>query len=135
MPEFHAEPYIHLAGVSSSSALIAWGAFYFRVRKRGAWKLVDDRDLKFVHPPREDTIGVHSSPYGSARVNVFDRGGAVVATARSETTNWCHVTGLQPDSEYSYEIVVNDEIWAEGDRYDWSPGADQGLVRGRRRNQ
>ena len=36
MPEFHAEPYIHLAGVSHSSALIAWGAFYFRVRSHKA---------------------------------------------------------------------------------------------------
>jgi tartrate-resistant acid phosphatase type 5 len=133
MPEFHAEPYLHLAGVSSSSALIAWGAFYFRVRNRGAWKLVDDRDLKWVHPPRQDTIGVRSAPYGRARVNVFDETGAVVATARTETTNWCHVTGLQPDTQYSYEVVVNDEIWAEGDRYDWSPGADQGLVGGNRR--
>ena len=130
MPEFHAEPYLHLAGVSSSSALIGWGAFYFRVRARGEWKLVDDRDLERVHPPRRDTIGVRSAPYGAARVNVFDTRGAVVATVRTETTNWCHVTGLQPDTAYTYEVTVNDEIWAEGDRYDWQPGADQGLVKG-----
>jgi hypothetical protein len=129
MPEFHAEPYLHLAGVSSTSALIAWGAFYFRVRSRGPWKLVDDRDLVHVHPPRCDSIGVRSAPYGQARVNVFDTSGAVVATARTETTNWCHVTGLQPDTVYGYEVTINDEIWAEGERYDWQPGADQGLVR------
>jgi len=78
MPEFHAEPYIHLAGLSSTSALIAWGAFYFRVRSKGAWKLVDDRDLEHVHPPRCDSIGVRSAPYGTARVNVFDSSGALV---------------------------------------------------------
>jgi hypothetical protein len=129
MPEFHAEPYIHLAGVSPTSALIAWGAFYFRVRTRDRWKLIDDRDLAHVHPPRCDSIGVRSAPYGSARVNIFDMSGALVTTARTETTNWCHVTGLQPDTRYSYEITVNDEIWAEGERYDWQPGSEQGLVK------
>ena len=129
MPEFHAEPYIHLAGVSPTSALIAWGAFYFRVRTHDRWKLVDDRDLMHIHPPRCDSIGVRSAPYGTARVNVFDERGAVVATARTETTNWCHITGLQPDSIYSYEVTINDEIWAEGERYDWQPGSDQGLVK------
>lgn len=132
MPEFHAEPYLHLAGVSPTSAIIAWGAFYFRVRSRGRWKLVDDRDLVHVHPPRCDSIGVRSAPYGSARVNVFDEDGRVVATARTETTNWCHVTGLHPDTRYRYEVIVNDEIWAEGERYDWQPGSDQGLVKGGR---
>jgi hypothetical protein len=129
MPEFHAEPYLHLAGVSATSALIAWGAFYFRVRSRGEWKLIDDRDLSRVHPPRRDSIGVRSAPYGAGRVNVFDSTGSVVATARTETTNWVRVTGLEPDTTYTYEVTVNDEIWAEGERYDWEPGADQGLVK------
>jgi tartrate-resistant acid phosphatase type 5 len=133
VPEFHAEPYLQIAGVSSTSAIIAWGAFYFRVRTRGAWKLVDDRDLHRVHPPRRETIGVGSAPYGSARVNVFDATGTLAATVRTETTNWCHITGLQPDTRYSYEVTVNDEIWAEGDRYDWQPGSDQGLVKGQNR--
>jgi hypothetical protein len=133
MPEFHAEPYLHLAGLSSTSVLIAWGAFYFRVRSKGGWKLVDDRDLVHVHPPRCDSIGVRSAPYGRARVNVFDGAGALVATAQTETTNWCHITGLAPDTVYRYEVTVNDEIWAEGERYDWEPGADQGLVKRCRR--
>ena len=51
MPEFHSEPYVYLAGVGPTSALIAWGAFYFRVRSAGAWKLVDDHDLVNIHPP------------------------------------------------------------------------------------
>ena len=60
---------------------------------------------------------------------MFDAGGTLVATARTETANWCHVTGLQPDTRYSYEVAVNDEIWAEGERYDWQPGSEQGLVK------
>ena len=129
MPEFHAEPYLHLAGLSPTSALIAWGAFYFRVRSHGTWKLVDDRDLARVHPPRRDSIGLRSAPYGTARVNVFDTNGTVVTTITTETTNWCRVTGLQPDTVYRYEVIVNDEVWAEGERYDWQPGSEQGLVK------
>jgi tartrate-resistant acid phosphatase type 5 len=129
MPEFHAEPYVHLAGLSPTSAFIAWGAFYFRVRSNGPWKLVDDRDLLRVHPPRRDSIGVRSTPYGSARVNVCDMAGDLVVSAKTETTNWCRVTGLTPDTEYTYEVLVNDEIWAEGERYDWQPGTEQGLVK------
>ncbi len=129
MPEFHAEPYVHLAGVSPTSALIAWGAFYFRVRSGTGWKLVDDRDLQRVHPPRRDTIGVRSAPYGAARVNVYDVSGQLVSTITTDITNWCHVPGLAPDTEYTYEVVVNDEIWAEGERLDWRPGAEQGLIK------
>jgi hypothetical protein len=131
MPEFHAEPYIQLAGLSSTAAMVAWGAFYFRVRSHGPWKLVDDRDLVRVHPPRRDSIGVRSTPYGSARVNVLDLSGQLVATATTETTNWVRVSGLAPDTEYSYEVLVNDEVWAEGERYDWQAGSEQGLVKGR----
>ena len=47
MPEFHAEPYIYLPAVSHKSALIAWGAFYFRTNSKGKWKIVDDDDLKY----------------------------------------------------------------------------------------
>ena len=61
--------------MTHKSALIAWGAFYFRVTSRGASKLVDDDDLKYVHPPRKDSIGARSAPYGPARVEVSDDGG------------------------------------------------------------
>ncbi|MND04740.1 hypothetical protein D3C83_251510 [compost metagenome] len=35
--------------MSHKSALIAWGAFYFRTRSRREWKLVDESDLRYVH--------------------------------------------------------------------------------------
>ena len=64
MPEFHAEPYLHLAGLTHKSALIAWGAFYFRIKgKSGEMKLVDDSSLKKVHPSRRQTIGAKSEPF------------------------------------------------------------------------
>jgi len=127
MPEFHAEPYLYLPALTHKSALIAWGAFYFRVTSRGAAKLVDDQDLKYVHPPRKDSIGACSAPYGPARVEVRDGTGAVVATAKTEATNHCWVAGLQPDTEYSYRVFVKDAEWASGERWDWS-ATTQALV-------
>ena len=127
MPEFHAEPYIYLPTVTHKSALIAWGAFYFRVSSKGKWKLVDDEDLRYVHPPRKDSIGAKSAPYGPARVEVFDTSGALVATAKTEASNHCWATGLAPDTEYTYRIYVKGEEWARGERWDWSP-SDKALV-------
>ena len=129
MPEFHAEPYIYLPAISHKSVLVAWGAFYFRVKSGGEMKLVDLKDLTHIHPPRKDTIGARSSPYGPARVEVHDAHGVTVAVARTDATNHCWVTGLQPDTAYSYRVIVNDEEWAQGVRWDWSP-AEKALVKG-----
>ncbi len=133
MPEFHAEPYLYLASLTHKSALIAWGGFYFRVRDRardGDWKLVDDSDLKHVHPARRETIGARSEPFGEARVEVFDQSGALVAFAETCTTNHAWVTGLAPDTQYSYRVIVNGEEWAAGERRDWrADHTGQGLVK------
>ena len=99
MPEFHAEPYIYLPEINHRSVLVAWGAFYFRVRSDGQMKLVDDDYLDHIHPPREDTVGARSATYGPARVEVFDATGTLVADAQTQTTNHCWVTGLQPDTD------------------------------------
>jgi hypothetical protein len=130
VPEFHAEPYLHLAGLSHKSALITWGAFYFKTRTKGGWKLVEDRDLRYVHPPRCESIGARSDPYGPARVNVYDMQGTLVTTSFIETCNYCWVAGLAPDTRYRYEVIVKDEHWGEGERWDWVPGETQGLVQG-----
>jgi hypothetical protein len=128
VPEFHAEPYLHLAGLSHDAALITWGAFYFRTRSRGGWKLVDDGDLKYVHPPRRESIGARSEPYGPAVVRVFDAGGALACENSTLATNWCWITGLRPDMRYRYEVLVKDEPWGHGERWDWRAGDNQGLV-------
>jgi hypothetical protein len=80
-----------------------------------------------VHPPRRESIGARSDPYGPARVNVYDMTGALAATSFTETTNFCWIAGLAPDTRYRYEVIVKDEQWAEGERWDWCPGR-QGLV-------
>lgn len=128
MPEFHAEPYLHLAGLTHNSALITWGAFYFKTRTRKEWKLVEDNDLRYVHPPRRESIGARSASYGPARVSVYDTAGVLAATGFTETTNFCWVTGLAPDTRYRYEVLVKDERWGQDERWDWTPGTEQGLV-------
>src|SRR6185295_17234872 len=133
MPEFHAEPYLYLAGLTPEAALISWGGFYFRVRDQkldGDLKLVDDGDLKHVHPPRKQTIGASSEPYGIARVEVFDSAGALAGSAETSTANHAWITGLSADTEYTYRVVVNGEEWGAGERRDWIAGPDgQGLKR------
>jgi tartrate-resistant acid phosphatase type 5 len=120
MPEFHSEPYIYLPAVSHKSVLIAWGAFYFRTNSKGKWKIVDDNDLKYAHPPRKDSIGAQSAPYGPARVEVYDAGGKTVSCAKTEVANHCWLSGLEPDTEYTYKVFVKEQEWAEGKRWDWS---------------
>jgi tartrate-resistant acid phosphatase type 5 len=126
MPDYYSEPFLNLAGLTHKSALIAWGAFYFRVRNNETdFKLVDDQDLDHVHPPRHQTVGARSEPYGKATVEVMNSHGEVVASAFTETTNHCWVTGLEADTEYSYRVIVNDEEWAGGDRRNWERLGDK----------
>jgi len=129
MPDYYSEPFLTLAGLTHKSALISWGAFYFRVKNSGQeFKLVDDDDLKNVHPPRADSIGAKSKPYGNAKVEVMDLAGNVVTTAFTSQANHCWVTGLAPDTEYTYRVLVNDEEWAQGPRRNWERvGGEMGL--------
>jgi tartrate-resistant acid phosphatase type 5 len=98
MPDFFSEPFLVLAGLSHKSALIAWGAFYFRVKgTEGDFKLVDDGSLKNVHPPRHESIGARSEPYGQARVEVFDKTGSF------QRRDWVidgEKSGLRPGRRY-----------------------------------
>ncbi len=127
MPEFHAEPYVYLAGLSHKTALIAWGAFYFKARSDGRAKLVDDQDLQWVHPPRCESIGCRSAPYGPARVEIRDAAGALVAEALTNTCNHCAISGLSPNTRYTYTVTVKHEVWGQGVRWDWDPQL-QGLA-------
>lgn len=47
----------------------------------------DDSDLKHVHPPRKDSIGARSAPYGPARVEVYDGCGSatIIPSGRTPT--------------------------------------------------
>jgi tartrate-resistant acid phosphatase type 5 len=133
MPEFHQEQYIYLAGLTHKSALIAWGAFFFKIKGKSddaRFKLVDDNDLKRIHPPRHQTIGASSEPFGDAVVEVREAlSGELAKVETASTANHVLVTGLLPDTEYTYKITVNNEEWAVGERRDWVARDDksQGL--------
>ena len=117
----HFEPYVVLAAVTHKSVLVSWGGFYFTFRAEdGTWKVMDDGDLDRVHPPRQSSIGAKSDPYGRATVEVVDAAGAVVARGETTSTNHCFVAGLEPDTEYTYRVVVNGHEWAAGPRRDWA---------------
>jgi tartrate-resistant acid phosphatase type 5 len=61
-------------------------------------------------------------------VNVYTMTGELAATGFTETTNFCWLTGLAADTTYRYEVIVKDETWGQGERWDWTPGDRQGLV-------
>jgi tartrate-resistant acid phosphatase type 5 len=118
----HFEPFLQLADVADDEALIAWGGFYFRHGDSpyGEWRIVDDEELRQVAgPDRSGTIGASSEPYGEAVVEVT-RDGEVVAHAETAEANHAWVRGLEPNTEYGYRVLVDDEEWAAGERWDWS---------------
>ena len=55
------------------------------------------------------------------------RRGKTVACAKTEVANHCWVSGLQPDTEYTYKVFVKGQEWASGERWDWS-AKDKALV-------
>ncbi len=129
MLEAHPEHFLHLACVTHNSALIAWGAFHFKIKDGGQkFELMDDDDLKKLTPPRRESIGARSEPYGDATVKVSDAAGNVVATASTSVANHCWVSGLKPDTEYSYRVEVDGEEWAQGARRDWVGNDDDGRL-------
>ncbi len=118
--EIHFEPFLHLADLSAEDALIAWGGFWFHRESAGAqWHIVDDEELsEAAGEPRTESIGARSEPFGHAVVEI-ERHGEVVARVESADHNWVRVSGLEPDTEYRYRVLVDGEPWAEGERWDW----------------
>jgi hypothetical protein len=102
------------------------------VTPKGKWKLIDDVDLKYVHPPRKDSIGARSAPYGPGRVEIYDDTGTCVQAATTDATNHCWVAGLTPSTEYTYKVFVKGEEWAQGERWDWSAPAQALVLSGNR---
>lgn len=129
--KLHFEPYVHLADLTSTTALIAWGGFYFyRALFTGSWTLAHDHQLKNFGIERTQTIGASSEPYGNARVTVLDTDENVVAVESTRDSNHVLIEGLNPDTEYRYKIELNNRDFTAGPLYDCAfdaSGRFQGL--------
>ncbi len=56
-----------------------------------------------------------------------DETGVLVASAMTNECNHCLISGLQPDTSYTYTVRVKHEEWASGLRWDWDPET-KGLI-------
>ena len=141
--EAHFEQYLYLAEVTDRSALFTWGGFFFWISGQHPldgqdWKLVDDDDLKKIFPPRRNTIGAGSEAHDrgkGARVEVRDAAnGNLVAEGKAAGGNHCWVSGLAPNTEYTYKVFVAGKEWGAGELRDWAvDGAFKGLRKSGRR--
>ncbi len=126
MRAHHEERFLNVAGLTHKSVLIAWGSFFFRIRNSdGELQLVDDEDLQQESRRRRGSIGAASLPYGNAVVEVLDNNGRVVSSSITNAYNHCWVTGLQPDTEYSYRVTVGNRVWGAGQLLDWTEQNDR----------
>ncbi len=78
--------YTYVGDITADSVLLAWGA----AEGEG------------------NTIGRGSAPYGVAAVRIDDREITV------EDRNWTRVSGLEPDREYAYAVILNGKQIGEG---------------------
>ncbi len=119
--EVHSEQFVHLVDLSHDRVLVAWGAFCFtRDDPDRRWEIVDDEQLAQV-VGRHTCIGSSAEPFGHAAVYVLDADGSLVAEAETSDRAWTWVEGLEPDTDYTYRLVVGGEDWAAGERWDWLP--------------
>ena len=105
-PLVHVEPFVHLVDVSHDRALVAWGAFWFQRSDAAArWEIVDDQQLHEL-AGRRTCIGSSTEPFGDSLVEASDAGGRVVASGRTSEHCWAWLEGLQPDTEYEWEVLA-----------------------------
>lgn len=124
----HFEPFLHLVDVTHDRALVAWGGFFFeRPDSDRRWRIVDDTRLDQLDPGRVESIGARSKPYGDAVVEAYDDNGTLAARSRSSEVNHAWLTGLVPDTHYSYRVTVDGQPWADGERWDWGQVPGGGL--------
>ncbi|HJV13828.1 MAG TPA: metallophosphoesterase, partial [Propionibacteriaceae bacterium] len=118
--EIHREPFIHLVDLGWDRALIAWGAFFFERTERGRWEIVDDGQLP-GRVGRHTCIGTSAEPYGHATVQVFTTDEKVAAEVSTDERAWAWVEGLEPETDYRYQVKVDGTEWAAGELWDWVP--------------
>jgi tartrate-resistant acid phosphatase type 5 len=133
----HFEEYIYLAGLTHNAAFIGWGGFEFEVKgdPDDEWAIADDL---VHHPQRRGAIGVNAPPLAqegtAARIEVTNKNTGEVKTQHQIGANRFHVRELDPDTEYTYRILVKLEReedfreWGAGPLRDWDvEGGKRGL--------
>lgn len=131
----HREEYLYLANLTHDSVLIAWGAFYFKLKgdpDTGRWKLIDDDDLDDFGTSRTNLIGASSAPYasdGPARVELTEKETGDTRTQLVANANHAFFEGLEPDTAYAYRVTVNGAQWGAGPLRDWELEGDEGSMR------
>ena len=109
-PVLHREEFIYLPDVQSDSAIISWGAFFFR-------------DLKRRPISRRDTIGLRSSPYTKQGelvcVEMINTENGTVQKCYTEEENHIRICDLTPNTQYKYRVLFPDREWASPPLMDW----------------
>ena len=114
--DHYEEEYVYLADLTDTAALISWGKFFFA----STMELVPDKKLYLLdgQQGRHTSIGANCEPYGTVDVEVRDASGAVARRVRVVDDTFTWVTGLTPNTEYTYRIVADPDgtprIWADG---------------------
>lgn len=106
---------------------MAWGGFFFRRTEGEArdYGIVDDPAMEDALGERRDSIGVRSQPFGHAEVTVSDaETGDVVASARTAERNFVRIGGLQPDTAYTYQVLVDGEPFGQDPCRAWEDSGD-----------
>jgi predicted phosphodiesterase len=136
----HREEYLYLPALTHDAVIIAWGAFFFKVKEedgREEWEKVDDEGLPKHAAGRKQCIGELSEPYAPrATVTIVESGGEAEHQVEVEAANHAVAHGLKPDTEYTYRVVVHENDgqereWAAGSLRDWDLLGEKGLMRER----
>src|SRR5262245_33202561 len=120
--DHYEEEYVYLADLTDTAALISWGRFFFAA----TMELVRDKKLHLLDGQhgRHTSIGANCEPYGDVDVEVL-LGGAVVQTTRVVNDTFAWITGLNPDTEYTYRVIADPtgarRVWADGALHSYDP--------------
>ncbi len=135
--KIHCEEYLYLPALSHNAAIIAWGGFFFEIEREDheeEWDLLDDDKLR-KRVGRKQSIGESSEAYASrATIFVTKAGTGATKELSVEGQNHVVVRDLEPDTEYTYRVVVREtnhreREWAAAPLHDWIIVNGEGLMR------
>jgi len=132
----HREEFLYVADLTHSSVLIAWGAFYFKLKGHpdtGKWELIDDDDLNDFKTSRTNLIGASSAPYATnntaAEVELIEKGTGNSQKKLIAGANHALFKELKPNTTYTYRVTVNGQEWGAGPLRDWRIKGGKGSLR------